>query len=92
MEKMGDSDLGIVHLCRAANLSHTQVFRKLKALTGENPTLFIRRMRLEKAMELLKTTELNVSEIAYEVGFSDPNYFSRAFHEVFGEAPSGARK
>lgn len=91
-EKMSDSELGIVHLCRAASLSHTQVFRKLKALTGENPTLFIRRMRLERAAELLKTTELNVSEIAYEVGFSDPNYFSRAFHETFGASPGTIRK
>ncbi len=92
LEKMGDSELGIVHLCRAASLSHTQVFRKLKALTGENPTLFIRKMRLERGLELLKTTELNVSEIAYEVGFSDPNYFSRSFHEEFGVTPGAMRK
>ena len=91
LEKMDDTELGILHLCRAANLSHTQVFRKLKALTGQSPTLFIRRLRLERAAELLKTTELNISEIAYEVGFSDPNYFSRAFHETFGEPPSAMR-
>ncbi len=89
--KMGEPELGILHLCRAVNLSHTQVFRKLKALTGENPTLYIRKMRLQHALHLLKTTELNVSEIAYAVGFSDPNYFSRVFHETFGEAPSGMR-
>jgi len=48
-------------------------------------------MRLQRAAVLLKTTEKNVSEIAYEVGFSDPNYFSRAFHEEFGRAPGGYR-
>jgi len=48
-------------------------------------------MRLQRAAVLLKTTDKNVSEIAYEVGFSDPNYFSRAFHEEFGEAPSAMR-
>ncbi len=90
--KMSDTELGILHLCRAANLSHTQVFRKMKALTGENPTLYIRKMRLQRAHHLLKATEMNVSEIAYEVGFSDPNYFSRSFHEEFGEAPSAMRK
>ncbi|MCB0519687.1 MAG: response regulator [Saprospiraceae bacterium] len=90
-EKIDDTELGIQDLCRAVNLSHTQVFRKLKALTGENPTLFIRKMRLHKALELLKTTDRNVSEIAYEVGFSDPNYFSRVFHEEFGAPPSEMR-
>jgi DNA-binding response OmpR family regulator len=57
LDKINDPDLGIVHLCRAVGLSNTQVFRKIKALTGENPTLFIRRLRLERAMKLLKTTE-----------------------------------
>lgn len=90
-EKMDDSELGIQDLCRAVNLSHTQVFRKLKALTGENPTIYIRKMRLHKGMEFLKTTERNVSEIAYDVGFTDPNYFSRVFHEEFGVAPSAIR-
>ena len=90
-EKMDDTELGIQVLCHAVHLSHTQVFRKLKALTGENPTNYIRKMRLQKAAMLLKTTKKNVSEIAYEVGFSDPNYFSRAFHEEFGEPPTAMR-
>ena len=88
---MDDAELGIPDLCRAVHLSHTQVFRKLKALTGLNPTLFIRKMRLQKAALLLKTTERNISEIAYDVGFTDPNYFSRAFHEEFGAPPSAMR-
>ncbi|MCW5922290.1 MAG: response regulator [Saprospiraceae bacterium] len=90
-DKINDPELGIVHLCRATHLSHTQVFRKMKALTGQNPTLYIRSLRLQRAMQLLKTTDLNVSEIAYEVGFSDPNYFSRSFSEEFGMPPSEAR-
>ncbi len=92
VEKMDDTELGIQDLCQAAHLGHTQVFRKLKALTGLNPTLFIRKMRLQKAALLLKTTERNISEIAYDVGFSDPNYFSRVFHEEFGVPPSAIRK
>ena len=89
---MGETNLGVPQLCRAVNLSHTQVFRKLKAITGENPTMYIRKMRLQKALILLKETEMNISEIAYETGFSDPNYFSRAFNEEFGTTPSAIRK
>jgi AraC-like DNA-binding protein len=89
---LSNSDLGIAHLCKAVNLSHTQVFRKLKAITGDNPTLYIRKIRLQKALELLQTTELNVSEVAYETGFTDPNYFSRTFTEAFGATPSSMRK
>lgn len=89
--KMDDAELGILDLCRAVHLSHTQVFRKLKALTGLNPTLFIRKKRLQRAAELLKTTNSNIAEIAYTVGFTDPNYFSRAFHEEFGVPPSAMR-
>ena len=89
---LDNSELGIAHLCDAVHLSHTQMFRKLKALTGQNPTLFIRKVRLQKAVLLLQTSEMNISEIAYAVGFSDPNYFSRAFHEEFGKSPSLIRK
>lgn len=91
-EKMDDPDLGVVHLCRAAKLSNTQVNRKLKALTGRTPSQFIRVIRLERAKELLQTTDLNISEIAYDVGFNDPNYFSRTFLEEFGYPPSDERK
>ncbi|MBK8428192.1 MAG: response regulator [Lewinellaceae bacterium] len=89
---MGEPELGILHLCKAVHLSYTQVFRKMKALTGENPTFYIRKMRLLRARQLLQTSEMNVSQIAYEVGFSDPGYFSRVFHEEFGAAPSAMRK
>ena len=91
-DKMDDANLSIVHLCRAVQLSHTQVYRKMKALTGDHPSGFIRKRRLHKAKELLKTTELNVSEIAYEVGFTDPNHFSRTFSQEFAMSPSAMRK
>ena len=91
-QNLEDSELGILQLCRAVKLSHTQVYRKIKALTGEHPTGFIRKIRLHKAKELLLNSELNVSEIAYKVGFTDPNYFSRSFSQEFGEPPSAIRK
>lgn len=91
-DKMSDSDLGIPQLCRAVRLSHSQVYRKIKALTGEHPTGYIRKMRLYKAKEMLQTTTLNVSEVAYEVGFTDPNHFSRVFSQEFKSPPSAMRK
>ena len=91
-DSLDDQDFDVVHLCRAANLSNMQVNRKLKALTGKTPSGFIRSIRLQKAMELLQTTQLNISQIAYEVGFSDPYYFSRSFSEEYGRPPSVMRK
>jgi YesN/AraC family two-component response regulator len=92
LERLDDPNLGVVDLVRAARLSHTHLNRKLKAMTGKTPSRFIRSIRLQKAVELLKTTDLNVSEIAYDVGFSDPNYFSRSFSEEFGYPPNVIRK
>lgn len=91
-EKIGDADLDIPYLCKKAGLSSTQLFRKMKALTGEAPISFIRKVRLHKAKELLQTTDLTISEIAYDLGFNDPNYFSRAFSKEFGISPSDVRK
>ncbi len=69
-------------------MSQPQLHRKLSALTGTNATLFIRAIRLEKAKLLLLQKDKTVSEVAFEVGFEDPKYFSRVFAEMFGVAPS----
>lgn len=91
-EGMGRAEFGIDDLCQVASRSSTQVYRKMKALTGQSPVRFIQKIRLRKAKTLLQTTELNVSEIAYELGFTDPGYFSRAFGKEFGMPPSTFRK
>ena len=91
-KNMGQADFGIDGLCKMLSMSRTQLYRKAKALTGESPARFIQKVQLNKARELLQTTELNVSEIAYEVGFTDPAYFSRAFNKEFGAPPSSLRK
>jgi signal transduction histidine kinase/DNA-binding response OmpR family regulator len=85
--RMEDVDLTIPDLCRLLNLSHIQLYRKLKALTGKTPSQFINTIRLERARQLLQNAELNVSEVAYRVGFNDPNYFSRVFKKEFGVTP-----
>ncbi len=91
LENLDDPNLGAEQLSRAVHLSPTQLYRKMNALTGEPPNALIRKIRLHRAMEMLKTTDLNISEIAYATGFNDPNYFSRAFHKEFGKAPSEYR-
>jgi AraC-like DNA-binding protein len=63
----------------------------MKALTGMAPLAFVRKVRLHRAKALLESTDLNIAEIAYELGFTDPNYFSRAFKKAFGDRPSKVR-
>lgn len=92
LSHLDDADFSVMHLCRAVYLSRTQLHKKLKALTGQSASLFIRQIRLFAGLDLLKTTDLSVSEIAYRVGFDDPNYFSRCFAQEFGSPPSETRK
>lgn len=87
-----DEDFGILQLCRAVGMSRTQLHRKIKALTGKSTSIFVRAIRLQKAKELLEQTDLNISQVAFEVGFKDPKYFSRTFAEEFGESPNQMRK
>lgn len=80
-------------LAELMNMSETQLFRRLKALTNQGFASYLRLYRLRKAKDLIENEEdLNISEIAYEVGFNDPNYFSRAFSETFGQTPSSLRR
>lgn len=88
---LDDSDFGVPELADKMKISQMQVYRKLKALTDKTPSQFIRSFRLNKGLDLLKNTNLTISEIAYEVGFSDPNYFSRTFHKEFGNPPGAFR-
>ena len=89
---LSDSEIGMPQLIRGLAMSRTQVYRKVKALTGLSPSVFIRNIRLYHAKKLLQTSELNISEIAYEVGFSSPVYFSDVFFKEFGFRPKEARK
>ena len=78
-------------LASEVHLSESQLYRKLKAISGKSTAIFIRTVRLKKAMELLKTSNLSISEIAYQVGFNDPAWFSRVFKEEFVMSPTEAR-
>ena len=79
-------------LCKALAMSRSQVYRKIKALTGYSTTIFIRRIRLDKAYQLLISTEKNISEIGYMVGFDNSSFFTKSFTQVYGQSPSEIRK
>ena len=89
---LSNEDFNVHDFSRALGLSRTQVHRKLQALTGLATTHFITRVRLAQAREmLLVEQDLQIAEIAYRVGFRDPNYFTRRFKEEFGVTPSDLR-
>lgn len=89
---LDDADFTIPQVADLMGMSQIQVYRKLKALTGQTPSQFLRQMRLDASKALLGDPEKTIAEIAYEVGFSDPNYFSKTFHQAFGIPPSEFRK
>jgi len=90
-ENLGKSDFGNAEFARKMALSESHLNRKIKAITGNTLSLFIREIRLEEARLLLINSDRNISEIAYEVGFNDPAYFSRTFSLTFGISPSKFR-
>ena len=85
---LSEDEFSIEEISEEAGMSRAQIYRKLKALTGKSPSLFLRNIRLNKAKEMIHRKELSISEISYQVGFSSPAYFSRCFKEEFGYAPS----
>jgi len=79
------------YLCGELNLSRSQVYRKLKALTGQNIQKFILDVRLRKSLSFLNDLSLTISEIAFKCGFNDPSHFSNAFFAYKGERPKDYR-
>ena len=69
-------------------ISRAQLYRKIKTMTGISPNDIIREARLKRADRLLETTDKSISEIAYEVGFSSPSYFTKCYREFFGRTPN----
>jgi len=85
---ISNPDFNVDNLADNMNMSRPQFYRKLHALTGLSPNGFIRYNRLQKAAQLLSHHAANVAEIAYDVGFNNPSYFSKCFKEQFGVLPS----
>lgn len=91
-ENIDNFDLNIELLCKVLNITHQQVYRKIKALTGQTVSEFIRTVRMKKASQLLRNSSLNISEIMYSVGFSNRSYFSKCFSDEYGLTPKEYRE
>lgn len=87
-DNLADTDLNIEKLGKALNISRVHLYRKLKAITNQNPTEFIRTIRLKQAAYLLAQDKLNISEIAYMVGFNSHQYFTNSFQKYFNMSPT----
>lgn len=88
---IGDANLRMDDLGSELSLSKVQMYRKVKALTGKTPAEVLREMRMQKAYSLLKQTDKTISEVAAEVGFAIPGYFSACFKKQFGINPTELR-
>jgi len=87
-ESFNDENFKVSGLATSLNMSVSQFNRKLHGLAGQSPVQFIISVRLQRASKLLKISDKTISEIAYEVGYSDQAYFSRVFKKEFGVSPS----
>jgi signal transduction histidine kinase/AraC-like DNA-binding protein len=87
-ENMGEPDFSVEKFSRELGMSRVHLYKKLLALTGKSPIEFIRTIRLQRAAQLLEKSQLSVSEIAYQVGFNNPKYFSKYFKDYFNMLPS----
>jgi AraC-like DNA-binding protein len=83
-----DANFKAVDFIRPTGYSKSQLNRKLVALTGKSPNAFIREYRLNQALKLFRKGDHNISEIAFETGFSSPSYFTTCFQKQFGHQPS----
>jgi len=82
-----DCDFNVELFCKEMHLSHSQLHRKLDALTGMSANQFIRSLRLQKAKSLLLQPELSITAVAFDSGFNDPGYFGRVFKQELGMTP-----
>ena len=90
-KNMSNPNLRMDDLGDEIGLSRVQMYRKVKVLTGLSPTELLRQMRLQRAAALLSSTTKTVAEIAFEVGFNTPGYFSKCFKEQYGKQPIDLR-
>lgn len=87
-EHITDSELSIEELSQKMYMSRGTLYSRILSLTGETPVEYVRSFKLKKAVELLEKSDMKISQIGYEVGFSNPNYFARAFKAKYGISPT----
>lgn len=86
-KNLSDSEFGVEDIGKGIGLSRVQLYRKVKAMTGSSVVDLLRKARLAKAKRLLESRSMSVSEVAYDVGFSAPSYFTKCFKEEYGMLP-----
>ena len=91
-KNIGEEAFGVEQLAETIHLSRSQLHRKMISITNQTPSLFIRKYRLERAKNLLEQGAGRVSDIAFQVGFSSPSYFTKCFVEQFGKTPKEISK
>ena len=91
-DNIARTELSVEELSAALGMSRVHLYKKMVAITGKTPIEFIRIIRLKRAAQLLRESQQNVSEIAYQVGFNNPKYFSKYFKDEFGVLPSTYQK
>ncbi|GGZ75339.1 two-component regulator propeller domain-containing protein [Algibacter mikhailovii] len=87
-DNISDTDLSVELLASQVSLSRSRLYRKIKGLTGQTVTEFIRKVRLQRAHQILEKGNANISEVCYKVGFSSPSYFTKCFKAHFGILPT----
>ena len=90
-DNLSDEKLNVEHLANQLFLSRSKLYRKIKALTGDTANEFIRKVRLEKAKQIIEQSDLTISEVCYKVGFSSPSYFTKCFKDYFGVLPTNIK-
>ena len=88
---LGDPDFGVGELANALAQDRSGLFRRVRELAGEPPSLLVRRLRLEEGARLLDAASGTVGDVAYAVGFNSVSYFCRCFHEAYGLTPAAYR-
>ena len=91
-KNMSNPNLKMEDLGEELGLGRVQLYRKVKAITGQTPVELLRQIRLQRAYALLGSTTKTISEIAFEVGFNTPGYFSKCFKEQYGKLPMELRE
>jgi len=91
-ENLSDENFTIDTLCSKLTISYTYVYRKIKSHKGLTPSMYVRTKRLQRALQFLEHSELNIQQISYRVGFNTQAYFTRCFVHEMGCPPTEYRK
>jgi signal transduction histidine kinase/ligand-binding sensor domain-containing protein/DNA-binding response OmpR family regulator len=87
-QNMSNTNFSVEELSKEMNMSRVGLYKKMLLLTGQSPVAFIRTIRLKRAVQLMENSDMHIAEIAYEVGFNNPKYFTKSFKSEFGYLPS----